>query len=239
MLHTASIAGEDEIVKFLLSKGADVKALDGQGWTALHWAASGGHSAVVGELLDAGANINVKDQIGATPLHWAAIFDQREAAKVLIDRGADIKARDNQGKTPLHAAAEHDAQQVAPLLLAKGASLKAKDDDGAMPLHAVIQHARADLADLEITAPEAGVGATTNPIQASARAASPELKDARDTIIRHAADMVGLLLASGAERQRPHAPRPDAAAPGRMGRHPRVGRPADRQGRRRRRAGLP
>jgi len=199
MLHTASIAGEDEIVKFLLSKGADVKATDPQGYTALHWAASCGHTAVVRELLDAGANVNAKDQTGETPLHWAAIFDQREAAEVLIDRGADVKAKNMQGKTPLHAAAEHDAQQVAPLLLSKGASLKAKDDEGATPLHAVIQHARADLADLDMTLPQASGGATTNPVQASATAGSPEMKEARATIIRHAADMIGLLLASGAD----------------------------------------
>jgi ankyrin repeat protein len=199
MLHDASISGEDEVVQYLLSKGADVKLLDAQGWTALHWAASGGHTAVVRELLDAGADVNARDQIGATPLHWAAIFDQRDAAEMLIDRGADLKAKDMQGKTPLHSAAEHDAQEVTPLLLAKGASLKAKDEDGATPLHSVIQHARASLVDLEMTAPEASGGATTNPVQASATAVSPELKEARETIVRHATDMVALLLASGAD----------------------------------------
>lgn len=199
MLHSASIAGEDDVVALLLSKGADVKAVDAQGWTALHWAASGGHASVVRELLDAGANINAKDQIGATPLHWAAIFDQHDAAEVLLDRGADVKAKDVQGKTPLHSAAEHDAQQVTPLLLARGASLKAKDDDGDTPLHSVIRHARAALADLEMTLPDATGGATTNPVQASEASAPPELKESRDTIVRHAVEMVGLLLANGAD----------------------------------------
>ena len=41
-LHFASYAGNQEIVAFLLAKGADVRATDPEGFTPLHWAASAG-----------------------------------------------------------------------------------------------------------------------------------------------------------------------------------------------------
>src|SRR5579872_4003774 len=55
-------------VKLLLSYGANIKALDGYGWTMLHWAALDGQTDVAKQALNAGIDINAKDHDGHTAL---------------------------------------------------------------------------------------------------------------------------------------------------------------------------
>ena len=59
-LQTAARHGRDEVVAFLIKKGADVNAADGYGYTPLHLAAEGGHLSVVKRLVRAGAKIQAK-----------------------------------------------------------------------------------------------------------------------------------------------------------------------------------
>ena len=59
-------------MRLLLEKGADVKATDRDGRTALIWAAQDGHEAVVRLLLEKGADVEAKDRDGRTALIWAA-----------------------------------------------------------------------------------------------------------------------------------------------------------------------
>jgi ankyrin repeat protein len=67
--------GKQDVVKFLVSKGADVNAKSvATGWTTLYVAADKGHFEVVKILVSAGANVNAKDIVGMTPIR-AAIGD--------------------------------------------------------------------------------------------------------------------------------------------------------------------
>jgi Ankyrin repeats (3 copies) len=59
-LQTAARHGRDEVVVFLIQKGADVNAADGYGYTPLHLAAEGGHLDVVKRLVRAGAKLDAK-----------------------------------------------------------------------------------------------------------------------------------------------------------------------------------
>jgi hypothetical protein len=57
-----------EAVKLLVTEGADVHAVQKDGWTALHAATLAGHERVVQYLLDHGAELNAKSKYGQTAL---------------------------------------------------------------------------------------------------------------------------------------------------------------------------
>ncbi len=46
-MRWAAVSGHLDVVKYLVEKGADVKAADNDGWTPLHWAAELGLLDVV------------------------------------------------------------------------------------------------------------------------------------------------------------------------------------------------
>src|SRR4051812_21205683 len=92
----------------LIAAGADVKARDGHGRTALHVA----RSTAIGVpfdlyklLVDSGASVTARDAMGRTPLH--AAYDTAEGgaqlrfAEFLVCRGADPEPRDLFGWTPM------------------------------------------------------------------------------------------------------------------------------------------
>jgi len=70
-LHFASASGKTEIVKYLLSRGANPNISDERGNYPLHLAATGNHGDIVALLLNAGTNVNAKDGFGKTAIFWA------------------------------------------------------------------------------------------------------------------------------------------------------------------------
>jgi hypothetical protein len=59
-------------VKAALEFGADVKAADPDGYTALHMAAFTGAASIVKLLVDRGASIDARNKLGETPWSMAA-----------------------------------------------------------------------------------------------------------------------------------------------------------------------
>ncbi|KAL1885851.1 hypothetical protein Plec18167_001347 [Paecilomyces lecythidis] len=88
---------------FLLSHGADARALDNDGNTVLHDSFLNHQvGATMRLLVDAGANINhARKTDGATPLISAA-KQQFEGVKLFTDCGADVNLQDRDGNTALH-----------------------------------------------------------------------------------------------------------------------------------------
>ncbi|MCV7198756.1 ankyrin repeat domain-containing protein [Mycobacterium angelicum] len=88
----------------LLSEGADVNAVDDQGFTALHAAASRDSEDIVRLLLDAGADVNAKNAKGETPL-YNAVRNTTDAAlsivRLLRERGADPTIETANGSSAL------------------------------------------------------------------------------------------------------------------------------------------
>lgn len=124
-LMVAAGFGSADAVKMLIAAGADVRASNGAGLTALHYAADDPAKARL--LLDAGADVHAVTEMGRTPLIVAAAISQSaDVVGLLISRGAKVNVADTAGITPLIAAANADNREAADLLLARGADPHAK-----------------------------------------------------------------------------------------------------------------
>ncbi|KAI6170522.1 Suppressor of tumorigenicity 14 protein-like protein [Aphelenchoides bicaudatus] len=137
-LHAAAFNGHCDIVKLLLSNGADVNALtrfgnddstDPPSVSALYAAALNGSVECVRILLDKGANINIKTSEGLTALHIASQEGHYDVVKLLVERGADVNNQNNKGFTALHYASRYDRYEVAKLLVESGADVNIKSID--------------------------------------------------------------------------------------------------------------
>jgi ankyrin repeat protein len=95
--HAACAYGHGDVARFLLDRGVDIAALDGQ--TALHLAAHEGHLETVRLLLSRGAPLEVKNRYGGTVLDqtlWSAVHgdagvDYLPIVEALIDAGAAVE----------------------------------------------------------------------------------------------------------------------------------------------------
>jgi len=123
-LHEAASDGREDVVRSLVSSGADALARDEQGATALHLAASNGHIGIVQFFLDHRVPVDVKAGSNRTPLLYACAGGRTEVVRLLLDKGADIKVSTDCGWTPLHFAAN---AEVVELLIDGGAEMNVLD----------------------------------------------------------------------------------------------------------------
>lgn len=103
-LHRASYGGHRDCVKYLLKRGANLKAKTTDGWTPLHCAARWNNIDVAECLLEKGADINAKSSGGNTPLHLAASNGRYSLTcdlvqLLLFHPDCDYKIRNDSGDT--------------------------------------------------------------------------------------------------------------------------------------------
>ena len=82
-LHLASYWGRIDIVRLLLTEGADITIAANDGMTALHLASRNGHLDIVRLLLTEGADITIADSDGMTALHRASMYGNIDVANCL------------------------------------------------------------------------------------------------------------------------------------------------------------
>ncbi len=121
-LIKASYYGKIEVVKYLLSKGANIKARDYRGNTALLNAAWAGNTNVVVLLLENGAEINERNNLNWNALMQACIEGHFETAKLLLEKGSPTDEVDKEkGATALTLAKASKVQKLVDLLISYGA----------------------------------------------------------------------------------------------------------------------
>lgn len=120
-LHNAAHKGNLELVKQLVSGGANVNARDKLGSTPLHYAANQYHLDVMKFLIDNGADVNAQQNGGTTPLGHAVFANGPEFAQLLLENGADPNIPSSNGLTPLNDAEMLGRTATADLLRKYGA----------------------------------------------------------------------------------------------------------------------
>ena len=103
-LHLAAKSGDVDGLQAALVAGAEVDALDSEGWTALMHAVSQEYPFLVEPLLAAGADPNVRAPDGATALFMSAAAGNPEIVVLLMKADADVSVGGPQGQTPVEVA---------------------------------------------------------------------------------------------------------------------------------------
>eukprot|EP01061_Rhynchopus_euleeides_P026688 TRINITY_DN4348_c0_g2_i1.p1 TRINITY_DN4348_c0_g2~~TRINITY_DN4348_c0_g2_i1.p1 ORF type:complete len:393 (+),score=151.72 TRINITY_DN4348_c0_g2_i1:81-1259(+) len=109
--HTATCA-------LLLELGADLKASDDNGMTALHRAAQSGFTECTKLLLDKGAAIDTKTNAGLTALILACKRGKSDTAKLLIEHKADVTITSDDFWALKYAVLHGDAELMSALIKA-------------------------------------------------------------------------------------------------------------------------
>ncbi|MEP6020633.1 MAG: ankyrin repeat domain-containing protein [Paracoccaceae bacterium] len=158
-----------EIMKLLLSKGADPNFVSGSHNNApLHMTAGDAAPNVIETLVAAGAEVNQKNRLGDSPLSIAlrrnsvdsarvlikaganikepglfydAVTGSTDALGLLLDAGADPRVDHGVGLTGLHAFSRNDDVSALEALLAAGADINAQSQNGRTPLSSVLSFA--------------------------------------------------------------------------------------------------
>jgi ankyrin repeat protein len=111
-----------DMIRFLLSRGAQAGISDKRGYTAVHWAVAqpvpdgSDQVSCLCALLDAGAVPDTQNEEGITPLMNAAWFGCRDSVRELLRRGANPLIRDKKGRAAKDLAVERKYKEVAELL---------------------------------------------------------------------------------------------------------------------------
>jgi ankyrin repeat protein len=158
------IQNQIEVIKFLVSAGANVHAKDHSGHTPLERmkAISVGNTEIAAYLSDVsklypfskqfqftvkeqyeigkfcmmhGSDVKATDEEGETLLYKAIRLNAYlEVIRFLVFKGADVNVKGKFGSTPLHFAAERWDIEMIKFLVSQGADVKAKDKWGTTPL---------------------------------------------------------------------------------------------------------
>lgn len=115
-LQTASRLGLDNVVRILLTRNADINAVDMNGNTALHTAALNSQLSVVKLLLEKNPNLDIQNKVGNTALHLAVISGNIDIVGELVLKGANTRIRNNDGKYPRDIARANNSAAIFEVL---------------------------------------------------------------------------------------------------------------------------
>lgn len=117
-LGMATHFGNEDVVRFLLSSGADpnIQSQNGYNVYPLHAAIGSGFDSIAKMLIEAGAEVNVLQASRTSPLHLAAQSGNIDLIILLLENGAFVTVKNDMGKTASDLAAEKGHTEIATIL---------------------------------------------------------------------------------------------------------------------------
>ncbi|WKT54228.1 Ankyrin repeat [Fusarium oxysporum f. sp. vasinfectum] len=115
-LHTASLSGDVDIVRVLLSHKPKLDLKAKKSGTALHCAVIKGSMDVVMALIEAEVPVNELDVYGDTASHIAVRMARTSILRILIRHGADLSIRNSTRQTPKDLAKSIGTFDIIPIL---------------------------------------------------------------------------------------------------------------------------
>jgi ankyrin repeat protein len=147
-----------EMMKMLISSGANVNAQDTFGRSSLCMAANLLDPEAIKMLLDHGAKVDLANEDGDTPLIYACgVSNSRGALGVvslLLANGANVNATTTSGRTPLILAAYAGNTKVVKMLLERGADYTVRSRRGETALTAARKNRHTEVAQILLNAGE-------------------------------------------------------------------------------------
>ncbi|KAF6204958.1 hypothetical protein GE061_019125 [Apolygus lucorum] len=134
-LYCAVLGNKEEVVRFLLNKGADARNAD-----IIFRAAANGNKKIMEMLISAKAPVNTIEAVsGITLLHVVADHNRKDLVELLIKNGIKVNAKDIGGRTALHYCARKGHYKLSKLLMKYGAKNNIGDMSNRPPhLYAVL-----------------------------------------------------------------------------------------------------
>ena len=122
-IFTATMIGNLENVKWLVTKGVPADSVDQNRDTPVHIAAAYGHLDIVKYLIEEqNIPVYIKGDNDRTPLHYAAAYGHDTIISYLLSKGADVNAINSVGESPLINASHWGLLSTVKLLLSNGAN---------------------------------------------------------------------------------------------------------------------
>lgn len=144
--------GRPDAVMTLLANGADPRAIDHEGNTALHHAARSSDPGVAALLRDAAAEVDALNFEGLSPLGVACAAGNWRLAKFLLERGAKPEPAGGQPALLAAAGTEEDDAAGVQLLLKQKAKVDARDMHGRSALHEAALAGHAEIVEVLLAA---------------------------------------------------------------------------------------
>ena len=141
-IHFAAYRGNNKLIEYLISIGADIHAIDNDGHNWIHIAAQSDRINTIYFLIKKyNFDINQGDTKKSTALHWAAFLNKENALTYLLAWGADPNLQDIDKNTALHLSVilawKNGSMRNVKLLLLKGASRDIQNKMNEKPIHLV------------------------------------------------------------------------------------------------------
>lgn len=206
LMHYAAL-GDLAGVRAAIESGADARAVDGDGDSALRYALGTGNTLVLDELLAAGSDPNgVSTLANGTPgfriLHAFAEIGWTEGVRALVRHGAAVDAKGPGGITPMMLAAGGGRDATVVELGVAGADVNARDDDGDPVMFYAASRGRPDTVARLLAlgaAPNVSGGVSGSPLLVAASCASPVGRRPSGVPSSDYAEVVVKMLRAGAD----------------------------------------
>jgi ankyrin repeat protein len=142
-LIVAAAKDHIEVVRLLLTAGANSQAQQSGGWSCLHYSLLNKNKEMTELVLGYCPDVNASTRGGLRPLHLASMAGFADICLQLVDLGAEVEARDSGGLTALRVAVQAGELEVVKILIERGArtdTVGGEDGHSLMEIALILGH---------------------------------------------------------------------------------------------------